>query len=193
MGQGKMFEKIKSWIEEEKTLGSSEANNIVLSTASLSGEVHSRVVVIREMTEQGILFFTQKRSQKAKDLSQNHFASMTLWLPLQQREVVLDGVVEALTQDKNARYWEALPRERQLRFLTYKSGEPIESMADLEKDYEILKNQFQDQIIPMGDSYCGYRFVPHRVYFYILGKETFSEVEEYVLYEKEWRKQLVSP
>lgn len=188
-----MQEKIKSWLEEEKQLGSGEAGSVVLATASASGEVHSRIVAIREITEAGVLFFTQKRSQKAKDLSENSSASMTLWLPLRQREVVLDGVVEPLSQSENEHYWETLPRERQLRFLTYKSGARIDSLAALQADYEVLEKKFQDKKIPMGESYCGYRLVPKRIYFYTLGQGTFSEVIQYALHEKAWIKQLISP
>lgn len=62
------------------------------------------------------------------DLSVNPSASMTLWLPLQQREVVLEGIVEPLTQTENMQYWDALSRERQLRFMAYSvsTGKPIE-------------------------------------------------------------------
>ena len=72
------MEKMRTWIEEEKKLGSVEAASVVLATASASGEVHSRIVAIREITEVGILFFTQKQSRKTKDLRENSSASMTL-------------------------------------------------------------------------------------------------------------------
>ena len=180
------IEKMLLWIAEEKELGSEEADSVVLATASGSGEVHSRVVAIREITPSGILFFTQKRSRKAKDLNDNPSASMTLWLPLRQREVVLDGKVEALSQDENQPYWETLPRERQLRFLSYNSAESFASLNTLRSTYEQLDKQFYNQKIPMGESYCGYCFVPHRIYFYTLGQDTFSEVIQYVLYEGNW-------
>ncbi len=184
---------IKNWISEEKELGSSYADSVVLATASAEGKVHSRVVAIREVTESGVLFFTQKRSRKAQDLSENSSASMTLWLPLKQREVVLDGFVEALSQSENQTYWEELPRERQLRFLTYKSGSPIESLNTLQVDYDNLEKKFQHDTIPMDECYCGYRLVPNRIYFYTLGKETFSEVIQYSCADDNWQKELVSP
>lgn len=187
------FEKMKLCITEEKELGSKEANNVVLATATSSGEVHSRVVAIREITSSGIVFFTQKRSRKAKDLSENSSASMTLWLPLRQREVVLDGIVEALTQNENEQYWETLPRERQLRFLTYKSGGPISSLDILQADYEKLDKKFHNKKIPLSESYCGYCLIPNRIYFYTLGQDAFSEINQYVLVDDVWHEELISP
>ena len=71
MQTGILIAKIKNWIKEETELGSQEAGNVVLATASSRGEVYSRVVAIREITEKGILFFTQQRARKAKDLTEN--------------------------------------------------------------------------------------------------------------------------
>lgn len=186
-------ELIKTWIQEEKALGSPSADSVVLATASAEGKVHSRIVATREITQSGILFFTQKRSRKAQDLSENPSASMTLWLPLKQREIVIDGVVEILSQQENQTYWEALPRERQLRFLTYQSGKPITDLSDLQVDYDKLEKKYHNKSIPMDECYCGYRLVPHMLYFYTLGHDTFSEVNKYVLVKDKWEKQLVSP
>lgn len=187
------IKRIINWIDEEKKLGSQEAGSVVLATASSSGEVHSRVVAMREITKSGVLFFTQKRSRKAKDLSENPSASMTLWLPLRQREVVLDGVVEKLTQNENEPYWKALPRERQLRFLTYESGKPIDTLNSLQCDYERLDREFYNKEIPINDCYCGYRLIPNKIYFYTLGQDSFSEVNHYVLADGSWDEKLVSP
>lgn len=186
------FQTINTWIEEEKELGSFSASSIVLATASSEGKVHSRVVAIREITELGVLFFTQKRSRKTQDLIENPSASMTLWLPLKQREVVLDGVVEPLSQHENQTYWESLPRERQLRFLTYQSGKPIESLNDLQVEYNALEKKYHNNIIPMGECYCGYRLIPHMFYFYTLGNDTFSEVIKWAFVNGNWEKKLVS-
>lgn len=187
------FEIIKNWINEEQALGSEEANSVVLATASASGEVHSRIVAIREINDYGVLFFTQKRSRKAKDLKENSSASMTLWLPLRKREVVLDGIVEPLTQTENERYWETLPRERQLRFFVYKTGQPIDSLKTLQDEYATLEKELKNQKIPMNDCYCGYCLIPHRIYFYTLRENTFSEVNQYVRLEQTWEHQQISP
>jgi pyridoxamine 5'-phosphate oxidase len=188
-----IFEIIENWIKEEKELGSTEAGNVILATASSRGEVHSRVVAIKELSEKGILFFTQQRSRKAKDLSENPSASMTFWLPLRKREIVLDGLVKPLENDENKRYWEALPRERQLRFLTYRSGEAIDSLNDLQVDYQMLEKEFNNQEIPVNEKYCGYCFNPHNIYFYTLGQDTFSEAIRYIDCQGIWKKQLISP
>lgn len=188
-----LIEKIAEWLTKEKELGSTEPERVVLATASKAGKVHSRVVAIREITDAGVLFFTQRASRKVADLTENPSASMTLWLPLQQREVVLDGVVKALTPDENTVYWETLPYERQIKFTLHRSGKAIVSLTELEDEYQACLNEYRNKKVPMGDFYCGYRLCPELAYFYTLGIETFSEVIQCTRGEAGWVEQLVSP
>jgi pyridoxamine 5'-phosphate oxidase len=187
------IKKIFAWLDKEKQLGSPEPDRVVLATALANGTVHSRIVAIREITEEGVLFFTQKTSRKVVDLSENPSASMTLWLPLQQREIVFDGFAKALTADENQKYWNTLPYERQVRFSLYQSGRAISSLKELDNEYQILLTKYRDEKVPMWDSYCGYRLCPEIIYFYTLGLEKFSEVMKYSRTESGWSEQLVSP
>ncbi len=113
------------------------------------------------------------------DLSENSYASMTLWLPMQQREVVLDGYAEKLTIDEKKRYWESMSRERQLRFIvnSLKIRKTKISLDDLNKEYDYFLNKFRGEEIPMSDFYCGFCFVPKTMYFYTLVSNGFSEIE----------------
>jgi pyridoxamine 5'-phosphate oxidase len=180
-------------LNKEIQLGSPDPNRVVLATASATGKVHSRIVAVREMTEAGILFFTQRATRKVIDLRENPSASMTLWLPLQQREVILDGVTQALTEEESHVYWDTLPFERQVKFTLHRSGKQILSLTELENEYQTLLNQYRNKKVPMSDSYCGYRLCPEIIYFYTLGVEKFSEVVKYSRAHSTWTIELISP
>lgn len=187
------IEKIKEWLENEKQLGSADPDRVVLATASAAGKVHSRVVAIREITEAGILFFTQRATRKVADLIENPHASMTLWLPLQQREVILDGIIQTLTSQENNFYWDTLSYERKVKFTLHQSGRRISSLTELENEYQALLNKYHNEKVPISDSYCGYRLCPEVVYFYTLGIEKFSEVIKYSRTNLGWEGELISP
>ena len=187
------IEKMKEWLEKEKQLGSPEPDRIVLATASSAGKVHSRVVAIREMTDAGVLFFTQRATRKVSDLLENPSASMTLWLPLQQREVILDGLIQPLAPHENNFYWDTLPYERQVKFSMHRSGKKVLSLAELENEYQLLLNKYRNEKVPLSDAYCGYRLCPEVMYFYTLGVNTFSEVIKYSRINSDWNNELISP
>lgn len=186
--------KMREWIEREKELGSTDPERVVLATATIKGRPHSRVVA-SIIEPDSIIFFTQRDTRKEVELRENPFASMTCWLAMQQREIILDGFVKPLTRDEIEKQWEQLPRERQLRFSAYGpiSGQPIDSLDDLEKRQTLLTTQFSDQAVPVSEFYCGFRLVPDTLYFYTLGNETFSEVVRYTKRQTAWQLQLVSP
>lgn len=189
------LEKMKAWIELEKMKGSENPNRIVLATTSEDNVPHSRIVAIREITNQGILFFTQRETQKVKELSINPHASMTLWLPQQQRQVILEGCVKPLTLAENRYYWTTIPREQQLRFTAYApiSSQPIPSLTLLSEKYEDLKSTFKDRDIPMSDYYCGFHTIASSMCFYTLGSEHFSEVIRFEYRHGKWSQNLLSP
>ncbi len=190
-----VFEKINQWLNKEKELGSPSPNSIVLATAGEKGIPHSRIVAIREITEQGILFFTQRGTRKVAELTENPRASMTLWLPLQQREVIIDGFVTALNQEENEQYWNLLPYDRKLRFSAYSStsSRPIQSLSELEEKCKTLSIQYSESTVPISPYYCGFRLIAEVLYFYTLGTTTFSEIIKYTLEQGVWQKQMLSP
>jgi len=189
-----LFNLINNWLENEKSLGSAYPNRMVLATAGKDAIPHCRIVAIKEILNHSIIFFTQKETRKVKEMNENPSVSATIWLPLQQREVILDGEVEALTHDENIHYWEKMLPDNRLRFFTYApvSGMPISSLRELEDRYELLKNQINGSDVPMSDFYVGYRLKPKTIVLYTLGTDTFSEVYRYQLINGEWSKQLIS-
>lgn len=189
------IKKINEWLQKEKELGSEHPDRIVLATAGEGGTPHSRIVAIREITDEGILFFTQRGSRKTHELEENPYASMTLWLPLQQREVMVEGKVYALSHSDCELYWAKRPREAQLRFTAFAptSGRQLESIDVLQAEYEKLSKLYKDKDIPMCPYYYGYRLVPNAFIFYTLNDNGFSEVIKYTSHHHAWMEQLLSP
>lgn len=188
------FTTMNLWLEEERALGSINPNRIVLATA-FNGIPHSRIVAIREITSEGVLFFTQQATKKVTELAHNPNASMTLWLAQQQRQVVLEGVVQSLNEQENQNYWDKLPREQQLRFYSYAptSGQPIPSTAILDEQLKLLSKKFENNSVPMSPCYRGFHLIAKTVSFYITGFDQFSEVHKYEHSQGNWRKQLLCP
>ncbi len=189
------FKQIIEWIEKEKKLGSANPDRLVLATSSKNGIPHCRIVAIKEMTDHSILFFTQLGTRKVQEIKENPIASATLWLPLQQREVMIDGMIETLSHDQNEYYWKNMPRENQLRFSSYAStsGQPIDSISVINNKLIGLKQRYLNSEIPLENCYCGYRLIPNTLYFYTLKSESFSEYIKFELHNGAWYQQLLSP
>lgn len=187
---------LEQWIKEEKDNGAPNPQQAILSTATKEGIPHARVVAIREITPQGILFFTQKGTRKVTEIAENPRVSLTFWFELMQREVILESFIEDLSEEENKSYWSTYPRVAQLRFLTYApiSSQPIDSKQMLEDKKSFIEQKYSNQELPYTPLYCGYRIIPSKFTFYQYRTDEFSDVYQYVLQENsQWKKQIVSP
>ncbi|MDI9819304.1 MULTISPECIES: pyridoxal 5'-phosphate synthase [unclassified Legionella] len=189
------FNQLKNLLKQEKQLGVNEPECAVLATVSTEGNPHSRVVAIRKIETESLLFFTQQLSRKVAELQQNPNATLNFWFAMQQRQVILEGVATPLSYEENQAFWNSLPRERQLRFSSYAptSGKVIEDQTVLKKRKAELISQFADQVIPMSKHYCGFRFTPHTIFFYTIGTTAFSEVIRYSKIDEYWQQAFLSP
>lgn len=187
---------LKEWLKEEKDNGAPNPQQAVLSTATKEGIPHSRVVAIREITPQGILFFTQRGTKKVTEIAENPHVSLTFWFELMQREVILEALIEALSEAENKEYWATYPRIAQLRFLAYAptSSQPIDSKQILEEKKSVLEQEYRDKELPYTPLYCGYRIIPTKFTFYQYRTDELSDVFQYILQENDlWQKKVISP
>ncbi len=189
------FSMINNWLTLEKEAGSENPSRAVLSTVTSSGVPHSRVVAIREIGPDSILFFTQKGTRKTHELAENPNAAMTFWFAMQQRQIILEGEAHPISSEENDIYWNAMTRERQIHFSAYAptSGKPIKDNTQLNEYKLSLIEQFKDKPIPTCELYRGYRLVPQDIYFYTLKDTSFSEVHKYSRKDESWDIQLLTP
>ncbi|WP_045096829.1 pyridoxine/pyridoxamine 5'-phosphate oxidase [Legionella fallonii] len=186
---------LKKWIEEEKKLGVPNPQQAVLSTATLTAVPHSRIVAIREINEDSLIFFTQKGTRKVQELLSNPVASFTFWFEMSSREIIFEGVVNPLFPEENKTYWDSYPREAQIRFYSYAetSSNPIASKEILERKKCSVELEYQNSPLPVSEFYCGFRFKPHRIVFYSYRTDELSDVVEYVQQGLGWGSQILSP
>lgn len=189
------LELLKKWIEEEKNKGASNPQQAILSTVTKDGIPHARVVAIREISAQGLLFFTQKGTRKVTEIAENPRVSLTFWFELMQRQIILEARIEALEERENRTYWSTYPRIAQLRFLAYAptSGQPIDSKQSLEDRKTSLEHEYANKELPFTPLYCGYRIMPKKLTFYSYRTDELSDVFHYALQDGQWSKQAMSP
>ncbi|HAT8176151.1 TPA: pyridoxamine 5'-phosphate oxidase family protein [Legionella pneumophila] len=189
------FNMLKEWLNKEKERGIEDPACAVLSTCSSSGEPHSRVVAIREIETESLLFFTQQKTRKVTELLNNPKSCLNFLFAMQNRQVILEGTAIPISQEENEAFWSTLPRERQLRFSAYAptSGLVIKDLNQLETRKKELSDQFAGLPIPMSEYYFGFRFIPKTWIFYTVGSISFSEVIRYTKIEDSWKSELISP
>lgn len=154
------FEK---WFEEARETVSGEVNAMVLSTSGTMGRPSSRVVLLKDYSEKGFVFFTNYASRKGKEMNQNDFASLLFFWGELERQIRIEGNILKISDKESDAYFSSRPRMSQLGAVASMQSTPIRSREELEKNFARLEQKYADKPIPRPQNWGGYLLKP--VYF----------------------------
>lgn len=155
-----------AWYHEAQAQALPQPNAMNLSTVSVTGEVSSRLVLLRTYDAQGFVFYTGLDTQKAHDLDTHpQVALLFAWLPL-QRQVRVQGTAVKLSTTEVWQFFVTRPRGSQLGAWLTQSSEVVSSRMVLQAKLAELKRKFQDGQIPLPGAWGGYRVQPYRFEFW---------------------------
>lgn len=189
------FNLLQQWLDEEQEAGATDPRHAILSTVTGDSSPHSRVVAIREISTSELIFFTQKGTKKVKEIENNPKVSLTFWLELKQREIIMEALAEPLAKSDLERYWHSYSHSSQLRFAAYSptSGQAIDSKQTLENKKLDIEKEYQNKKLPLHPLYYGFRIKPTKFVFYAFRLDELSDVAGYELQDNEWHRKVLSP
>lgn len=182
----------KVWLDEAKAHGMDDFNAMLVSTIGKQGKPSSRVVLLKEIAESGgLVFYTNYRSRKGRDLSQNPFAAFHFfWSPL-ERQLRIEGKVEKVSAKKSDDYFYSRPLESQLSAIVSAQGEIIKNLSELdEKRKEQLKNL---KNIKRPEYWGGYELKAEMFEFWQGGKHRMHDRIRYRVEDDSWKIDRLAP
>lgn len=185
---------LSSWLQEAYNLSLPEPNAAVLATANKLGRPTSRSILIKEIDDKALFFYTNLESRKASDLKENPYASLTfLWKEL-ERQVTLEGKVFLLSREESFSYFKTRPRESQLAAWASCQGKPLSSREELLKAFEIEKKRFENFLeIPLPDKWGGFKFVAETLVFWQGRENRLHDRFLFVKEKEEWKATRIAP
>lgn len=155
-----------SWFREATESGISEPNAMVLSTVSRQRHPSSRTVLMKEFGPQGIVFFTNYRSQKGLEIAGNRWVALLfLWKEL-ERQVRIEGRAIRCSRAESEAYFATRPRPSQVSAAISPQSREISSREQLEQLFSIFSEQHAERPIRCPSHWGGYRVVPTKFEFW---------------------------
>jgi pyridoxamine 5'-phosphate oxidase len=143
-----------------------EANAMQLATVDEHGRPALRTVLMKGFDEDGITFYTNYFSAKARDLdARHHAAAVFAWLA-EERQVRITGPVHRVSAEESAAYFATRPRGAQLGAWASHQSRVIGSRAELEAALARVSARFAGADVPAPEHWGGYRIVPDAVEFW---------------------------
>lgn len=156
----------RRWLEEAEVAELSEPSAITVATVDDQGLPDARIVLLRDIDERGIVFYTNRRSAKGRQLAAVPAAAVvSYWDPL-HRQVRLRGAVHVLDAAASDAYFAGRPRPSQLAAWASEQSEPILDRSELERRVAALDDRFADVEVPRPPHWGGYRVEAQAVEFW---------------------------
>ena len=157
----------RQWLDEAITAGLSEPNAMIVATASRGAVPSARTVLLKGLDERGLVFFTYYTSRKGRQALANPVASLVFpWHPI-QRQVLVTGAVERVTDAESDAYFASRPYGSQLGAAASPQSTVIGSRAELEAARDALAARYPEgTLVPRPPNWGGLRVVPETVEFW---------------------------
>lgn len=144
-----------------------EPSAMTLATRSEHGDgVAARTVLLKDVDEDGFVFFTNTQSHKGRQLAHCPRAALLfLWRDI-ERQVQVEGVVKPVNDAEADAYFASRPRGSQIGAWASMQSRPLDQRSTLEARVKALEEQYEGQSIPRPSHWSGYRLMPHMVEFW---------------------------
>jgi len=170
-----------------------EPTAMTLATVGEKGQPSARLVLLKDIDDQGFVFYTNMKSQKGMDLKKNPQAALCFWWPSLDSQIRVEGTTEAVAEKEADKYWATRPRESQLGAWASQQSEVLSERSILLNRYEELEKKYGNRPIPRPPYWTGYRVIPHKIEFWYAKPH---RLHERIVYQKEssgWKKHLLYP
>jgi pyridoxamine 5'-phosphate oxidase len=128
-----------SWFEDVEKLNIQDSNAATLSTYDIHhNRVRSRIILIKEITKSGIIFFSNYESDKGKEIFSHPQVALNIYWPTLFRQVRFEGTITKTHPGISDNYFLSRPRASQVSAIISKQSSIVESRLTLEKRYQIL-------------------------------------------------------
>lgn len=181
------------WYHQAEEVGAAEPNAMVLSTVDHTGHPDARVVLARDISAQGITFYTNRESTKGVQIANDNRASATFaWLQL-HRSVRARGVVSLASDDVSDAYFASRPRSSQIGAWASPQSQPLGTRLDLTDRVEEMEQRFAGQDVPRPPHWGGYVLSLETVEFWQGRPSRLHDRFRYTLNGSVWRAERLAP
>ncbi len=182
------------WWRQRPQKNVKESTWTVLSTLSKDNQPTSRVVLLRDYSKEGFVFYTNYESQKGEDISHNPKVCLLFYWGEQERQVRVQGQVTKVSREVSERYFRSRPRESQLGTWASCQSHPLVHRQELERRFKKASEKFAGQEVELPKYWGGYCVVPNYFEFW---RGRSRRLHERCIFKKEasgdWSQSLLFP
>lgn len=157
----------KKWFHEVEDFGGvDEVNAMTVSTIGLDGFPKARVVLLKQYTYEGFIFYTNYESEKGRAIESNPHVCLSFFWHSLERQVIIKGVAEKTPENISDGYFDSRPDGSKLGAVVSDQSRVIASRSMLEDKLRQLEADYSGKEIPRPAYWGGFLVRPAEVEFW---------------------------
>lgn len=183
-----------SWLEEASKSGNIDPSAMTLSTVDEDNSPSSRIVLLKKIDQNKLIFFTSYKSRKAREIQNSSGVAAHFYWPQLERQVKIAGIAEKVKDRDSDLYFSSRPLESQISAWASPQSEVVPDRDYLEQKYrEYLKKFEGSGAVPRPATWGGFALQPKRMEFWQGGRYRLHDRIEYSLQKKKWSRVRLAP
>ncbi len=159
------FEQFQIWLNDATNSEELEPTAMVVSTVDNDLQPHSRVVLLKDFNDKGLVFYTNYAGAKATQIATNPKVSVLFFWQNLERQVRITGIVEKVSEKESNDYFKSRPIDSQLGAWSSAQSTVIQNHDLLDERFAYYKNKFGNDI-PRPEHWGGFVIRPQSFEFW---------------------------
>ena len=188
--------KVAEVLKKSEDLNLTDWNAMNIATVGLKNIPSSRMVLLKKINDDGLVFYTNFNSKKGQDLSKNQSIAVNFWWRELHEQIRIEGEVAEMSSEKSDEYFNSRPLKSRIAAIVSQQSEKIESPETLQKEIDDLTEQFElNGDTPERPKHCGlYLIKPSAIELWKEGDFRTHQREKYLKKDDEtWESSFLSP
>jgi pyridoxamine 5'-phosphate oxidase len=160
------FALFDAWFAEAQASELNDSNAMTLATVDPAGQPSARIVLLKGHGPDGFVFYTNRESRKAGELSAGAKAALLFHWKSLRRQVRIEGMVSLASDAESDAYFATRSRDSQLGAWASDQSRPLDARATFEARYAVMRERFAGGPVPRPPHWGGYRVTPERIEFW---------------------------
>lgn len=187
------FEIFNDWLQNAIDAELPDPTAMTVATVDEQGQPSQRIVLLKDVNDQGFVFYTNLESRKAKELDGNNKISLHFPWHHMERQVKVCGVAQKVSIAEATKYFLSRPEGSQLAAWASQQSRPVSSRQMLMQKLQETKARFAKGDISLPKFWGGYCVVPHEIEFWQGGPDRLHNRICFSLVDGNWQKQRLMP
>lgn len=169
------FLQFEGWLKEAVAAELPDPTAMCVATVDASGQPSQRLVLLKDVSSKGFVFYTNLGSRKASELEHNPKVSLHFpWHPL-ERQVIVYGTAERVPTSQVMSYFLSRPKESQLAAWASEQSRPVSTRQVLMQKFAEIKHKFEQGEVPVPSFWGGFLVKPHQIEFWQGGEHRLHD------------------